>query len=72
MIQIIEIIRRSDQGVTRPFLCRAEDGAIYFVKGRHAGHRSLICELLGGLLTENLRLPIAPFQTTAKDYHFFS
>ena len=49
-IQIVEIIGRSTQGITRPFICRGEDGHIYFVKGRGAGKRSLICEWIAGNL----------------------
>lgn len=54
---IAEIISRSDQGRTQPFLCRGEDGAEYFVKGRHAGLRSLCCEWLGARLARALNLP---------------
>jgi len=43
MIQIIEIIGRAHQGVTKPFLCKGDDNILYYVKGTgsHAGHRSL-------------------------------
>jgi len=61
-IEIVEIIDRSDQGMTRPFICRGEDGFVYFVKGRGAGHRSLICEWVAGQLALRLGLPIAPFE----------
>jgi hypothetical protein len=61
-IEIVEIIRRSDQGMTRPFICRGDDGQVYFVKGRDAGRRSLICELIGGHLGLSLALPVAPFE----------
>lgn len=60
-VQIIEIIDRSDQGITRPFICRGNDDEIYFVKGRDAGRRSLICEWIAGSLGIKLGLPIAPF-----------
>ena len=36
-VVIEEIIGRSVQGVTRPFICRGDDGIVYFVKGRGAG-----------------------------------
>jgi len=29
-VEIVEVIRRSAQGVTRPFICRGDDGKIYF------------------------------------------
>ena len=46
-IQIVEILDRSIQGITRPFYCRSEDGQAYFVKGHGAGKRSLIAEYVG-------------------------
>lgn len=60
-IQIDEIIGRSTQGITKPFICRGDDGHIYFVKGRGAGRRSLICEWVAGSLGVRLGLPVAPF-----------
>ena len=62
MIQIIEILGRSEQGMTRPFICRGEDNNIYFVKGVGAGRRSQVCEWLAGNLALELGLPIAPFR----------
>lgn len=60
-VEIIEIIDRSTQGITLPFICRSDDGKIYFVKGRGAGRRSLICEWVAGSLACALGLPVAPF-----------
>lgn len=54
---ITEIISRSDQGRTQPFFCGGDDGAQYFVKGRHAGLRSLCCEWIGARLARALDLP---------------
>lgn len=61
-IEIVEIMGRSTQGITKPFICRGEDGYVYFVKGRGAGMRSLICEWIAGQLGQRLGLPIAPFE----------
>ncbi|WP_308389591.1 HipA family kinase [Acidithiobacillus sp. AMEEHan] len=61
-IELIEIIGRSEQGITRPFICRGDDNHVYFVKGRNAGRRSLICEWVAGQLALRLGLPIAPFE----------
>jgi len=61
-IQIVEIIDRSVQGITQPFICRGDDGHVYFVKGRDAGRRSQICEWIAGKLALQLGLPIAPFE----------
>jgi len=58
---IVEILGRSEQGRTRPFLCRGEDDRLYFVKGRDAGCRSLLCEWLAGHLARAFGLPIPDF-----------
>jgi len=42
-ITITEVIGRSEQGMTKPFICWA-DFAIYYVKGSYAGLNSLCCE----------------------------
>ena len=55
---ITEIMGRSEQGTTRPFLCRGDDGHAYFVKGRFAGGRSLCCEWLAGRLAQLAGLPV--------------
>ncbi|GGC10885.1 hypothetical protein GCM10007205_20100 [Oxalicibacterium flavum] len=60
-VEIVEVIRRSDQGVTLPFICRGDDDGIYFVKGRGAGRRSLLAEYIGGRLAQAFGLPIADF-----------
>lgn len=57
-IQIIEILGRAEQGVTLPFLCRGDDGNVYFVKGRGAGKRSLIAEYICGRLALEFGLPV--------------
>ena len=61
-IRIVEIVGRSTQGITRPFICRGDDGCLYFVKGSGAGRSSLICEWLAGHLGMRLGLPIPDFK----------
>lgn len=58
---LTEIISRSEQGATRPFLCRGEDGLLYYVKGRYAGYRTLCCEWVAGRLGRLVDLPIPHF-----------
>ena len=58
---IEEILGRSTQGVTKPFICRGDDGAIYFVKGRGSGRRSQICEWVAAKLATEYGIPIAEF-----------
>ena len=60
-VQIVEVARRTDQGMTHPFVCRGDDQEWYFVKGLDAGRKSLIAEWIAGNLALSLDLPIAPF-----------
>lgn len=60
-LQVIEIVRRLDQGMTRPFLVRAEDDALYVAKGRETTQRGLIAEWICAHLAEQLGLPIPLF-----------
>jgi hypothetical protein len=62
MLEIREVLGRSDQGVTHPFICRASDGLIYYVKGRGTGYKSLKKEWAAGQLAKGFGLPIAPFE----------
>ena len=60
-LTVVEVLRRSEQGRTRPFLCRCDDDQLYFVKGRGAGQRSLLCEWLAGHLARAFGLPVPEF-----------
>jgi hypothetical protein len=62
MVNIIEIISRSTQGITRPFICRGDDGLFYYVKGHGAGRKALIAEWIAGSLGKRLGLPIPDFK----------
>lgn len=59
-LDVVEIIRRSEQGVTLPFFCRVSDGRQFWVKGAGAGRRALCCEWLAGSLAQKLDLPVPP------------
>jgi len=59
-VQIVEILDRSEQGITKPFICRGEDERIYFVKGKGAGKRSLMCEWIASSLGSKMGLPVPP------------
>lgn len=61
-VQITEVLRRSEQGVTLPFICRGEDDHTYFVKGKGAGRHSLIAEYICGRLAQAFGLPVADFE----------
>ena len=60
-LEVVEIIGRSEQGFTKPYICRCDDGEVYFVKGRSATRRGLINEWLCANLADAFGLPIAPF-----------
>jgi hypothetical protein len=60
-VTIVEVLGRSEQGATRPFLCRGDDERLYYVKGRYAGLNSLCCEWIAGNLAHALKLPIPRF-----------
>jgi len=60
-IEIDEVLRRSEQGVTEPYICRGSDDKLYFVKGRGAGYDSLAKEWIAGQLARRLGLPIPRF-----------
>ncbi|MCX2842463.1 hypothetical protein OQJ59_12610 [Microbulbifer thermotolerans] len=60
-LYIQEVTGRSEQGITHPYICRASDGRIYFVKGLNAGEISLVREWVCGNLGRCLGLPIPPF-----------
>lgn len=63
MVTVIieEIQGRAKQGVTEPFICQGDDGAVYFVKGIGAGRRSQICEWVSAQLATAFGLPIADY-----------
>ena len=61
-IEIIEVINRSKQGRTQPFLCRGEDDLLYYVKGRSTGNRDLLCEWFSAHLARALGLPVPEFR----------
>jgi hypothetical protein len=60
-VKIIEIIRKSEQGRSEPYLCEGEDGNRYYVKGRQSGARTPITEWLAAHLARALNLPVPNF-----------
>ncbi|MBQ1558193.1 MAG: hypothetical protein IIZ69_08565 [Pseudomonas sp.] len=57
-IEAVEIIRRLEGGMTRPFLCRASDGKHYVAKGLELPPAERIAELLCARLAADFGLPI--------------
>jgi hypothetical protein len=64
-VNIVEILSRSTQGATRPFLCRGDDGFLYYVKGRGAGNKALISEWIAGNIARRIGLPVPEFRFAA-------
>jgi hypothetical protein len=60
-IEIEEVLRRSEQGATAPYICRGINDKLYYVKGKGAGYDSLVKEWIAGNLARRFGLPIAPF-----------
>jgi hypothetical protein len=60
-LTIVEVLERSVQGRTEPYVCRGDDGEIYFAKGQSATRRGLIAEWLCARLAEQFGLPIASY-----------
>jgi hypothetical protein len=61
-MKVVEILGRSKQGMTEPYLCRCDNGDLYYLKGKNALPRGLISEWICGSLALNLALPIAEFE----------
>ncbi len=61
MLTVVEIIHEAQQGITKPFLCRCDDGHEYFVKRANAGRKAQIAEWIAGSLARILALPVPAF-----------
>lgn len=68
-VQIVEILGPSDQGKSRPYKCRGEDDAIYYVKGRQTNRASLWHEWICGHLALWFGLHIPPFEIVEVGEH---
>lgn len=66
MKQVVEIIERCAEGtcVSRPFLVRADDGHLYWIKGCGSGwnRRELCFEMLAARMASGLNLPVAGYE----------
>jgi hypothetical protein len=61
-VNIVEIIKKAEQGRSEPYICEGEDGKRYYVKGRQSGARTPITEWIAAHLAQALGLPIANFR----------
>jgi len=67
MLEVVEIIRQMKQGATAPFLCRANDGKNYVVKGARATAEGCAKEWIAGRLGSHFGLPIPNFALISID-----
>jgi len=61
MLELIEIQGIARQGMTRPLICRGDDGNLYYAKGKAANTSGLIKEWMAANLAQALSLPIPMF-----------
>jgi hypothetical protein len=61
MIVVEEVIKRSEQGQTAPYVCRGDDGQVYFVKNGALPKRELVAEWLAAHLARAVGLPVPAF-----------
>lgn len=59
---IVSICERAEKGISRPFLCEADDGHFYFVKSDNVAADQLVTEFLFSRLAEECGLPVAPVE----------
>ena len=67
VLQIIEVQGPSLQGMSRPYKCIAEDGSLYYVKGKQTNRASLWKEWISAHLAVSLGLPLPPFALVQVD-----
>ena len=70
-MEICQILRVSDQGVSRPYQCLDEQGVVRWCKGNHTGLRSLMCEWICGRIGRALNLPVPPCDILKLDVRMF-
>lgn len=67
VIELVEILRTTKQGMTMPLICKADNGKTYYVKGKRATATGLIKEWLAAHLAKSFSLPIPNFEIAYMD-----
>ena len=70
-MRIHQILRVSDQGVSRPYQCYGEDGVLRWCKGNHTGLKSLVSEWICARIGRALGLPVPPCDILRLDVAVF-
>lgn len=71
MNRIKSILKISEQGVSRPYLCSDESGGIRWCKGCHTGFRAIVSEWICARLAGALGLPVPEFEIMRLDVSVF-
>lgn len=71
MERIKSILKVSEQGVSKPYLCTDEQDGVRWCKGSHTGLRSLVSEWICARLARRLGLPIPDFAILKLDVSEF-
>lgn len=67
VLQIVEVLGQAEQGKSLPYLCRAEDGNLYYVKGQQTNRSSLWAEWICAHLAQAMNLALPPFSLVQVD-----
>lgn len=60
---VVEIIRPMNEGSTRPYLCKCDDGFMYVLKSKPSmTQKNLLSELISGCLAKSIGLPLPEFK----------
>lgn len=60
---VIEIIRRINEGSTKPYLCKCDDGQLYILKSKPSmPPKNLLAEFISGCLASDIGLPLPDFK----------
>jgi len=65
------ILKVSEQGVSKPFICKDDNGGIRWCKGSHTGFRSLVSEWICASLAREVGLPVPDFGIFRLDHSDF-
>ena len=67
MAEVTELIQRTVQGMTSPWIAMLDDGQLYYIKGQQALCRGLVIELICAELGVLLNLPVPPYKVAYLD-----
>ncbi len=62
-VDLTEILDRTENGMSRPFICRCSDDNIYYVKSNETiGYAALCSEAIAACIASDWGLPIPPYR----------